>query len=168
MKKELWMPVLSIALAALLLLALASCLAPIRERNEQAKLEHDMRSVLPGAEAFTPEPVSDDDIIRSAYKSENGYVIQTVTAGYAGEISMLVGVRNDGTVAGLMVRQLQETYGLGRRALTDQRFLSQFWNTKGDAEVGNNVDALTGATVTSRAVTRACLLYTSPSPRDRG
>lgn len=155
MKKELLMPVLSIALAAAVLFALASCLAPIRERKEQAQLENAMKSVLPGAEVFTREPVSDDEMIRAAYKSENGYVIQAVTAGYAGEISMLVGVRSDGSVAGLMVQELHETYGLGRRALRDQSFLSQFWNTKGDAQVGTNVDALTGATVTSKAITRA-------------
>lgn len=67
---------------------------------------------------------------------------------------MLVGVYNDGSVSGLVVRELRETRGLGGRALTDTKFLSQFLNTRGDASVGDNVDALTGATVTSRAIAR--------------
>ena len=68
---------------------------------------------------------------------------------------MLVGVSNEGTVTGLVVRDLSETYGLGANALTDTEFLSQYLETSGEAEVGNNVDAITGATVTSKAVTRA-------------
>ena len=62
---------------------------------------------------------------------------------------------NEGTVTGLVVRDLSETYGLGANALTDTAFLEQFLGTAGDAEIGNNVDALTGATVSSKAVARA-------------
>ena len=52
------------------------------------------------------------------------------------------------------VRQTEETWGLGARALTDADFLIQFLGTDGTAEVGGNVDAITGATVTSKAITR--------------
>ena len=75
--------------------------------------------------------------------------------GYAGDITMLVGVSNEGTVTGLVVRDLSETYGLGANALSDVDFLAQFLWTEGDAEVGTNVDAITGATVTSKAVARS-------------
>ena len=50
---------------------------------------------------------------------------------------------------------MEETYGLGGKALKDWEFLAQFLRTEGDAEVGTNVDALTGATVTSKAVARS-------------
>ena len=50
---------------------------------------------------------------------------------------------------------MEETFGLGRNALTDHEFLYQFLNTSGEAEVGTNVDAITGATVTSRAIARS-------------
>ena len=53
-----------------------------------------------------------------------------------------------------MVRDLQETPGLGRKALTEEVFLAQFLNTDGTAAVGENIDALTGATVTSKAIAR--------------
>ena len=79
----------------------------------------------------------------------------TSTYGYAGDIVMLIGVDNDGDVKGVVVREMAETYGLGANALSDVDFLAQFLWTEGDAEVGTNVDALTGATVTSKAVTRS-------------
>ena len=67
----------------------------------------------------------------------------------------MVGVSNEGKVTGLAVESMQETRGLGAEALSDENFLAQFLLTGGDAEVGSNVDALTGATVSSKAVTKA-------------
>ena len=61
---------------------------------------------------------------------------------------------NDGKVTGLVARDLSETYGLGAKALSDMDFLSQFVGTSGEAEIGNTVDAMSGATVTSKAVTK--------------
>lgn len=155
MKKEILMPVLAILLAAAVLFAASAGLSSIREEKALRELEEMMKTILPGSSAFTEELYSgEDENIRAAYKAENGYVVHVVTAGYAGDISMLVGVYNDGSVAGLVVRELRETRGLGGRALTDTEFLSQFLDTRGDASVGDNVDALTGATVTSRAIAR--------------
>ncbi|MDY4489905.1 MAG: FMN-binding protein [Candidatus Faecousia sp.] len=155
MKKDILIPVLAIFLAAAVLFAASAGLSSIREENTRRELEEMMRTILPGSSAFSQEPYSGtDENIRAAYKAENGYVVHVVTSGYAGDISMLVGVYRDGTVAGLVVRELRETGGLGGRALTDTEFLSQFLNTRGDAAVGDNVDALTGATVTSRAIAR--------------
>lgn len=68
---------------------------------------------------------------------------------------MFVGVNNEGSVTGTMVLEMAETSGLGQRAMTDMTFLSQFVGTKGEAELGTNVDALSGATVTSKAVVKA-------------
>ena len=67
----------------------------------------------------------------------------------------MVGVSNEGTVTGVVVKDLQETRGLGAEALTNVPFLAQFLWTGGDAEIGTNVDALAGATVSSKAVTKA-------------
>ena len=127
MKKEILMPVLAILLAAAVLFAASAGLSSIREENALRELEEMMKTILPGSSAFTEELYSgEDENIRAAYKAENGYVVHVVTAGYAGDISMLVGVYNDGSVAGLVVRELRETRGLGGRALTDTGFLSQF------------------------------------------
>lgn len=155
MKKTIWIPVLTILLAAVILFAASAGLSTVREENARKELESMLHTVLPGSGTFTEEAYTGEDTnIRTAYKSEAGFVVHVVTAGYAGDISMLVGVNNDGKVQGLVVRDLQETYGLGARALTDTEFLTQFLGTDGSAAVGEDIDALTGATVTSKAVTR--------------
>ena len=89
------------------------------------------------------------------YKGETGFVVATVTRGYVGDIAMLIGVSSQGTVTGLTIRELSETLGLGANAMTDWEFLAQFLNTDGSAQVGEDVDALTGATVTSKAIARS-------------
>jgi electron transport complex protein RnfG len=134
-----------------------------------------MQTLLPGSVDFVREPYTGEDAnIRSVHKAENGFVIETVTYGYAGEITMLIGVNNEGKVQGLVVRDLSETYGLGANALTDHVFLAQFLNRGGEFAVATgsadafsgatgtaepagettDVDAMTGATVTSKAVVR--------------
>lgn len=156
MRKTIWVSIVTIVLAAAILLGAYNGLSGIREANIQKELTAKMQTILPGSTAFTAEEYTgEDDNIRSVYKGETGYVICTVTAGYAGDITMLIGVSNDGKVTGLQVRDMNETLGLGGKALTDWAFLAQFLNTTGDAEVGTNVDALTGATVTSKAITRS-------------
>ena len=112
---------------------------------------------MPGSTSFSPEEfdASENTAIKSVYKAETGYVIESVAYGYNGDITLMVGVSNEGQVTGLVVEELQETRGLGADALTNENFLAQFLYTGGDAEVGNNVDAMAGATVSSKAVTKA-------------
>lgn len=166
--------VITIAVIALILLGTTFALNDMANANAQAEHLEKMRTLLPGSSEFTLEPYSGEDAnIRSVHKAENGFVIETATYGYAGEITMLIGVSNEGKVTGLVVRDLKETYGLGANALTDVDFLSQFLNGSGEFTVATNgadafseatgtetsdgateVDALTGATVTSKAVVR--------------
>ncbi len=156
MKKPILIPIITIVLAAGILFGVALGLNGIAAKNAQAEHLKIMQTVLPGSTNFVVEPYSGDDInIRSVHKAENGFVIETVTAGYAGDITMLIGVSNEGTVTGVVVREMSETFGLGANSLTDHVFLSQFLNTSGEAEVGTTVDAITGATVTSKAIARS-------------
>ena len=154
--RKIWMPIVALLLAAVILLGLYNGFAGLRETNMQKELQEKMETLLPGSTTFTEEEYTgEDENIVCVYKGETGYVIGTTTAGYAGPISMLIGVSNDGSVTGLQVRSMEETFGLGKKALKDWEFLAQFLRTEGDAEVGTNVDALTGATVTSKAITRS-------------
>ena len=168
-------PVIAIVLAALILLGAAWGLKGMAQQNAQAYHVQLMQTLLPGSETFTVEPYDGEDAnIRSVHKGETGYVIETVTYGYAGEITMLIGVNNDGKVTGLVVKEAHETPGLGNNALTDHVFLSQFLNGEGEfsvatsgadafsgatgestSENSSEVDAITGATVTSKAITRS-------------
>lgn len=175
MRKSILMPIGAIVAAAALLLAAYNVLGGIRQERDAAELTAKMQTILPGSENFTPEEYTGEDAnIRGVYKGETGYVVQTVTYGYAGNITMLIGVSNEGAVTGLQIRQMQETYGLGAQALTDWEFLAQFLNTTGnvaiatsgadafsgatgtaDAEAETYVDAISGATVTSKAIARS-------------
>ena len=173
MKKTILLPVVTIVLAAAILLGLSAGLNGIAASNAQSEHLKIMQTVLPDSVEFTLEPYTgDDNNIRSVHKAENGFVVETVTSGYAGQITMLIGVSNEGYVTGLVVREAHETFGLGSNALTDHVFLAQFLNKTGEfaveapgadafsgatAETGSDaqsVDAITGATVTSKAITR--------------
>ena len=154
--RKIWIPILSLVLAAVILLGLYNGLLQLRHNNEQKELQAKMETLLPGSTTFTQEEYTGEDAnITCVYKGQNGYVIGTTTAGYAGPIRMLIGVSDDGYVTGLQVRAMEETFGLGAEALSDWEFLSQFLRNEGDAEVGTNIDAITGATVTSKAIARS-------------
>ena len=175
MKKGILMPVLAIVIVAAVLFGLSFGLNGIAAARAQEEHLNLMKMLSPGSENFTLEPYDGEDAnIRSVHKGEKGFVIETVTYGYAGEITMFIGVTNEGKVSGLVVRDLQETYGLGREALTNVDFLKQFLNQGGSFAVATSgadafsgatataesaddsieVDALTGATVTSKAIVR--------------
>lgn len=156
MNRSVLVPVITILLMAAILLGVNVGTGELRAANIQAEHIYMMQTLLPGSTEFVREPYTGEDAsIRTVHKAENGFVIETVTAGYAGDIAMMIGVNNDGHVTGLVVRDMHETYGLGSQALTDADFLAQFLDTSGEAAVGENVDALTGATVTSKAITRS-------------
>ena len=177
MKKPILLPVVTILVVAVILLAASFGLNGTAAQKAQEDHLWLMQTLLPDRTEFTLEPYAGDDAnIRSVHKADNGFVIETVTYGYAGEITMFVGVNNEGKVTGLVVRDMSETFGLGREALTDHVFLSQFLNSSGSFEVVTGsadafsgataevtevtgdtveVDALTGATVTSKAIVRA-------------
>ena len=140
---------------AVILLAATFALQSLAVKNAQAEHLKIMQTLLPGSTDFVVEPYTGEDAnVRSDHKADNGFVIETATQGYADEITVLVGVNKDGAVTGIVVKEMHETVGLGMKGLTDWKFLSQYLLTSGEAVVGTNVDALSGATVTSKAITR--------------
>ena len=155
--KNLIAPIAALAIAAAVLFGASSALSGTAQSREEAARNEIMGYMLPGRPAaFTEEPYDgEDESIRRVFKAEDGYVLELETAGYAGPMMLWVGVTNEGRVSGLTVRDHGETFGLGRGAQTDASFLLQFLGTAGEAAVGDDIDALTGATVTSKAVARA-------------
>ena len=168
--------IIAIVVAALILFGASYGLQGIGAERAQAEHLRLLQTLLPGSENFTLEAYSGEDAnIVSIHKGENGFVVETVTYGYADNINMLIGVSNEGRVTGLVVQEAHETHFLGNQALTDHVFLSQFLNSSGSFAVATqgedactgatgeaetaesdtvDVDALTGATVTSKAVVR--------------
>lgn len=142
-------------IAAVFLFALSTALAPTAQQNAEAERFSMMEMLLPGSASFSQEAYDGEDAsVLAVYKGETGFAVETVADGYVGPITLLTGVDASGKVTGVVVRHLEETYGLGANALNDTAFLSQFLGTDGNAAVGENVDALTGATVTSKAIAR--------------
>lgn len=166
---------------ALGLWGLKAGLAGTAQRSAQAGLDEVLHALLPGSENFVQEDYTgEDESIRAVYKGEGGYVLRVTTAGYVDDVTLMVGVWNDGTVSGVWVQDMSETAGLGDRATYDIEFLSQLVNTKGDLAIASGeghgadgetsatagattvvtgteteIDAMSGATVTSKAVVRA-------------
>lgn len=167
--------IITILIAALVLFGVSYATMNPAVDNYNAYHTELMQTLLPGSTTFTVVPYDGEDAnIRSVHRGENGYIIETVTYGYADEITMFIGVNNDGHVTGLVVWEAHETPGLGNQALTDHVFLSQFLNGTGSFEIATSgadafsgataaaepegeataVDGITGATVTSKAVVR--------------
>ena len=109
---------------------------------------------------------TDDDITNCVVAKDDagqaiGYVI-TITshAGYGGDITFSMGVTNDGTLNGDSITDISETAGLGMKAKEDG-FMSQFAGipaqilevTKSGKTADTEIEAISGATITSKAVT---------------
>lgn len=170
LSKEIVMPTLSLFLICLvvtLLLGLTDKVtAPkIREladeRERQTRLE-----VLGAAQSFSDartcrlgdteyayyEGVSDEKTV--------GWVFGVSTKSYGGEAKLMVGVDTEGKVTGVSILQINDTPGLGMNA-RDESFLGQYKGRSGTVGVAKNspseneIQALTGATITSRAMTQA-------------
>lgn len=154
MKKSVLISTMFLVAAALLLFAVHFGLSSIAGQNREAERLAMMQTLLPGSTVFEPEDTVEEESIDWVEKGETGYVIQTTTRGYVNDIVLMVGVSLEGRVTGVVVRDMEETPGLGAGVLSDSGFLAQFIHTSGEAEVGTTVDALSGATVTSRAVAK--------------
>ncbi len=169
--KEVLVPTLSLflicAVVTLLLAGTNSVTKPQIEKLQIETANKTKAQVLSVAESFSDEKTVDLNGVTYAYfegydKDENvvGYVFTTSAKGYGGDIVTMVGVLNDGTVSGMDFLSISETAGLGMNADTDE-FKNQYVGKTGEIEVNKNtpaeneIQALTGATITSKAVTNA-------------
>lgn len=81
-----------------------------------------------------------------------GYAVQSGSNGYGGLISLIVGVDLQGQVTGVVITEMSETAGLGTKA-ENPEFINQFNGKSAGLAVGREIDAISGATITSKAVT---------------
>lgn len=131
-------------------------IAAINEEKTQAA----MKEVMPGDYEF--EGVDGNwssKLVTTVYAAKSGgslagYVVQVEPSGFGGTIDMVVGLTAGGEVTGVSIISHSETSGLGANA-TKEEFRDQFVGATSGLAVtkdGGTIDALTGATVTSRAV----------------
>lgn len=153
---------------------------PIAQQAEKEKQEA-YKAVFEDADSFEV-CVEADDAGLAAYLTENGFEAQTVnevmeakdasgetigyalnmttSEGYGGDISFSMGVKLDGTLNGISILDINETAGLGMNATKDE-FKGQFAGkqveafevTKSGAASDNEINAISGATITSKAIT---------------
>lgn len=151
-----YFPLAVIVFFALMLVGTSAGLRNLRVRNIEKERTAQMQLLLPQAGAFREIAYDGADAnIERIYQAQDDYVIETRVDGYVAPIHMRIGVDAQGEICGLQIRDIHETPGLGLRALRDLDFLSQFLGTRGNATVGENVDAISGATVTSKAIAQS-------------
>ena len=151
---------------------------PIATQQEKSK-EEAYKTVFEDADTF--EVYSADDGLATAL-ADNGFTAQTIdeimvaqdssgetlgyaftvtdSEGYGGDIQFAMGVQNDGTLNGISILSISETAGLGMKAkeasFSDQfqdKQVDSFTVTKTGASSDSEIDAISGATITSKAVT---------------
>ena len=121
-------------------------------QNTAKKAQQAMQNVLP-AESYEPLEVSKEGI-KEAYRCEAGYVVRVAKNGFGGEIDIMVGIDRNGAVTGIYIVGHSETASLGSNCERED-WRAQFIGATQALAVnkdGGEIDALTGATVTSRAV----------------
>ena len=150
----------------------------IAKENQRAK-EEAYKAVFADADSFEEITLDADQVqkeldgqgldasINEAMKALDasgqtiGYVL-TVTdhEGYGGDIQFAMGVQSDGTMNGISFLSISETAGLGMKAKEDSfrkqfegKNVDQIVYTKNGASADNEIDALSGATITTNAVT---------------
>lgn len=132
-------------------------------RLEEENSKKAMASLIT-ADDFRTVAVSDTEYYEAVKDGETvGYIFKTSAKGYGGDVSVMTAVNPDGTVKSVAILDVSnETPGLGQNAAKES-FYSQYAGKKkgvsllknGADSEKNEVDAVTGATITSTAVNRA-------------
>lgn len=149
---------------------------PIADSQEKAKKEA-WQAVFPGADLSEFKQIDVDQDVADKVISdlgvnatidevctvgEEGYVVTATDGdGYGGDIQITVGIQKDGTISGISFLSISETAGLGMNAQKPAFYeqyvgkqTDKFYVSKDGGE-GEPIDAISGATFTSRAVTGA-------------
>lgn len=123
--------------------------------EEDSALTEKMNEAIPEGTEFSEVMIAKD-----SSGTPVGYVMSVIAKeGYGGDISLTIGVDMTGTITAIEVISQSETAGLGANCTKDE-FKSRFAGVKSDDTLqvtkdGGTIDAISGATITSRAVTKA-------------
>ena len=124
--------------------------------NQEKKTQDALALVLPDAGNLQKQELTADaGIVSEVYTDGQSYAVKVLPSGFDGTITMMVGIA-DGKVTGISVISHTETPGLGAVAAAQnakgEAFRSQFVGQEGTLSIGNQIDAMSGATITSTAV----------------
>ena len=145
--------------AALVLGGVNSMTKPLIAAQKEKELNQALKDIMPEADRYDKKTFSEGDYYQ-CYKGKKaiGYVLSAIGEGYSGDISMLVGIDGKGKITGIEMLSQTETPGLGARCIEIKRggknpwFLEQFKGKSATGLVFKNIEAITGATITSEAI----------------
>ena len=148
------------AVVAAALAGVNAITAPVIAELNAAATQEAISAVLPGGfDSEITDYADASGIVSKVYQGEAGYALEVGPGGFDNTITMMVGVDNEGKVLGISIVNHTETAGLGAVADADTpkgiAFREQFDGTSGSVSVtkdGGTLDAITGATITSRAI----------------
>lgn len=130
---------------------------PIILENQAKAADEARMTVLPEGDAFTAYDGTLVDGVLDCYMADNGagMAITANYKGFGGAVKVMVGIDADGNITGATVTEHAETPGLGTKAMTPE-YLCQYQGVGevvgGHINNDTNIDAISGATITSNAV----------------
>lgn len=147
-------------LVAVALAGVNAITKPVIEERKAEKTQAAIQAVLPGG-GKEVSFIDETGMVKAVYASDMGYAVLVESNGFGGTISMMVGVDKAGTVLGVSIISHSETASLGavaaEKTSKGEAFRGQYIGQTGTLAVtadGGSIDSITGATITSRAVTR--------------
>ena len=147
-----------ICLVTSLLLAVTNNVtAPIIAENAVKTANATRQALLPSADTFTEvAPETPTEGVTAIYKADNdsGYVITAQAKGYGGEVPVMVAFNAEGTIEAVQFLDNDETPGLGQK-VKSEAFQSQFSGMPAEEFGLSDIDAITGATISSGAAASA-------------
>jgi len=125
------------------------------EYQKEQEIKSMLQEMFPSMSRYTFE---DDIYTLYAEESEVGYAFLALGKGYGGDIDILVGLEDETTIKAITIISQSETPGLGSR-IAESSFATEFTGVNIDDIIlkqdGGQIDAITGATISSRAVIEA-------------
>ncbi len=171
-KKE----ILKIAVTLFLIVGITACVLALVnqltykqiEKNQEEKINSAMNEVLPAKSYELCESAPSDSAETTAvYEAKDangesgGYCIQSTASGFGGTIEVITGIDPEGKVTAVRIISMSETPGVGMKT-KDTSFLDRFSGkigtveaVKGEVKEDSQIAAISGATVSSKAVTQA-------------
>lgn len=159
---------LTICIIISLALSLTNRITEAKIAELEKQTQEETMSLLVDADEFDEQILGDSEekfeyYVASKAKETVAYIFITSAKGYGGEVSVMTAVNTDGTVKEVAILDVSnETPGLGQNA-KNESFFSQFKDKNSDVILvkngadskNNEINAVTGATITSKAVTSA-------------
>lgn len=144
------------ACMAFMLAAVNSITADKIEQNNQNDINAAIQQIFPSASSSKPITGEFDSSVSTVYEVKQGdsvigHCVSLGSSGFGGSINMMVGIDTNGTVAGIKIITHSETPGLGSR-VDNAEYLAKYTGKSGTLVIKQDIDAISGATVSSKAV----------------